>query len=77
MKEVWDVKRPPRTLRKPLTNEELILELWSRGVTIEKIFASYYELEEQGNHQEDLLNRLTVGDVELLGFTEPSSPRPF
>lgn len=58
MNKIWDVKRPPR--KKPLTNEELIKELWDRRVTIEKIFALYYELDAIGDEQ---LRRLTVGDA--------------
>lgn len=73
-----------------LTHEELIDELYKRGVTVEQVFAQFYATEamatgkdweingngEEGQHG----SPLTVGDVELAGLAtlpETPDPRPF
>lgn len=71
-----------KTILKELTDEQLIDELYKRGVTIERVFAQFFAEEEMGNAKSDELwgndeegqhgrPPLTVGDANLAGHGLP------
>lgn len=83
MGTVWDVKRPAK--QRQLTDDQMIQELWERGVGIERIFGVFYALEEMASHRSDLSfgndeegqhgrQPLTVGDAHLAGVVPPIQP---
>lgn len=65
--------QPPELAQESLdtvTTDNLVEELYRRGVTISDIFSTYYALDAQGDN-------LTVGDVELAGLASlPEVPNP-
>lgn len=75
---IQDIRPAPKQEPTPDNTQELIVELFKRGVTIERIFGQYYELEAIadarhdeifGNDEEGQHGRqpLTVGDALLAG----------
>lgn len=80
VKTIQDVV-PPATVKHLPRNEVLIATLYIRGVTIEDIFARYYQYDahraarddelfgndEEGQHGKPKPKPLTVGDAQLAG----------
>lgn len=68
---------------RPISTVSLILELYRRGVTIERIFGMYYEIEahKEAKYDEMFEPVLTVGDAGLVGLTvlpdQPEERQPF
>ena len=77
---------PPATYKRLPSSDMLIAALYLRGVTIEDIFAKYYEYEAHAGANDDELlgsseegqHGLTVGDAQLAGGITPTEKRqPF
>ena len=88
MGKVWDIKRPAKKQQVDYSavEDRLIVALWRHGVTIERIFGTFYALEAMADARSDEIfgndeegqhgrPRLTVGDA-LLVTPEPAPKVP-